>query len=91
MKGDMRGKKKLNGWREAYKCAFLNKTVCFGDHLCGGERMRDREEKGFMKHPGESVKNRQQHRQKQDAESIHLLTVRGEKKQTDRQRKDCWC
>ena len=53
--------------------------------------MRDREEKGFMKHPGESVKNRQQHRQKQDAESIHLLTVRGEKKQTDRQRKDCWC
>ena len=45
-------KEKLNGWREAYKCAFLNKTVCFGDHLCGSERMRDREEKGFYEAPG---------------------------------------
>lgn len=30
-----------------------------------------------MKQRGESVKNRQLHRQKQDAESIHLLKVTG--------------
>lgn len=35
-------REKLNGWREAYKCAFLNKTVYFGHRVCGGERKRDK-------------------------------------------------
>ena len=47
-----------------------------------------REEKGFIKQREKSVKNRQLHRQKQDAESIHLLKVRmvREKSKTDSQR-----
>lgn len=36
-----------------------------------------REERGFIKQREKSVKNRQLHRQKQDAESIHLLKGKG--------------
>lgn len=66
-------RKKLNGWREAYKCAFLNKTVYFGHRLCGGEWERDKRGEKVSGALGESVKNRQLHRQKQDAENIFYL------------------
>lgn len=54
--------------------AFLNKTVYFGHRLCGAERDARRER--IYEAAGESVKNRQLHRQKQDAESVHLLKER---------------
>lgn len=45
-----------------------------------------RDEKGVYKAARESVKNRQLHRQKQDAESIHLLKVRGGKSRLSEKR-----
>lgn len=65
----------------------------FGHHL-RGEWRRDKRGARLYKAAGESVKNRQLHRQKQDAESIHPLKVRGGagmQQQTDSQRKDQWC
>lgn len=46
-------------------------------HRLGGERKRDKRGERVYKAAGESVKNRQLHRQKQDAKSIHFLKVRG--------------
>lgn len=70
-------------------CFFLNKTVYFSHFLCGGERKREEQEERFYEVARKSVKNRQLHRQKQDAESIHLL--RGKRgKNAGSQRKDCY-
>lgn len=61
-----------------------------------GVKGRETRERVY-KAAGESVKNRQLHRQKQDAKSIHFLKVReeagrrGRRQQTDSQRKDQWC
>lgn len=65
---------------------LLKKRLYFGHRLCGGERKRDKRGERVYKAAGESVKNRQIHRQKQDAKSIHLLRVRRKKKQTVREK-----
>ena len=70
---------------------FRNKTVYFRHRLCGVERKRDKRGERVYRAAGESVKNRQLHRQKRDAESIHLLGVGRERNQTDSQRKACCC
>lgn len=79
-------RKELNGGR--HTCVLFKIGLYFG-HRLRGEWKRDKRGERVYKAAGEGVKNRQLHRQKQDAESIHLLKVRGW--QTDSERKDQWC
>lgn len=84
-------RKQLNGGR--HTCVLFKIGLYFG-HRLRGEWKRDKRGERVYKAAGESVKNRQLNRQKQDAESIHLLKVRGRGGrgwQTDSQRKDQWC
>lgn len=86
-------RKKLNGWR--HMCVLFKIGLHFG-HRLGGERKRDKRGERVYKAAGESVKNRQLHRQKQDAKSIHFLKVRrrggeGGNKQTAREKTSGVC
>lgn len=63
-------KKMVNGCRAV--CVLFKAGLHFGHHL-EGERQRDKRGKRVYKAAAAGgVKNRQLHRQKQDAESIHF-------------------
>lgn len=84
-------KRKGEKWKETWderkskwleggiQVCFLNKTVYVCHCLCRGEKRRDKSGERVYEAPGESVKNRQLHRQKRDAESICLFKVKGKK------------
>lgn len=75
-------REELNDWREA--SGLFKRRL----YILVTERRRDKRAERVYKAAGGSVKNRQLHRQKQDAESIHLLKGKagGESGQTVREK-----